>query len=295
MPELPEVETVVRILKRRGLVGRRVQSCEVRWERTVGGSAGWFARAVGGAIIRGVGRRGKYIVIPLRTAEQNTHSAGVSQFAVLLIHLRMSGHLYLCPSGQERSGFERVVLALDHDEELRFHDPRKFGRVLLLPAVPPPLGLLGIEPLGPRFSATTFAERVLVRRRMVKPLLLDQSVVAGLGNIYVDEALWEAELHPQRIAATLSRREAVSLAAAIQLVLRRGIENSGTSLGEGRANFVLPSPAVDKRSSGATARNQEDLRVFRRTGRPCRRCTAPIERLIVAQRSTHLCPRCQRM
>jgi len=146
---------------------------------------------------------------------------------------------------------------------------------------------LGIEPLSPPFGAATLAAILAGRSRRLKALLLDQTVIAGMGNIYTDEALWEARLHPSRSAGSLSPAEVDALAGAIPAVLTRGIRNLGTSLGTGTSNFIFPG--TDKQ-----AHNQEDLRVFQRTGTPCRRCGTPIARIIVAQRSTHFCPVCQR-
>ncbi len=280
MPELPEVDTVVRVLKQQRLIGRRISHCELQWDRTVGGDREGFLWAITGALIRGVGRRGKYIVLPLRLRQAEAGPAS------LLVHLRMSGRLYLSDASTAPNGYERVVFALDDGRLLRFHDPRKFGRVLLLDTPPPQLRALGPEPNGSRFSPAVFGESLRGRRRMLKALLLDQTVVAGLGNIYVDEALWEARLHPKRLASSLEPDETERLFEAIQEVLQRAIANNGTRLGGGMANFVLPSDT-------AGARNQDHLRVFRRTGEPCARCGTAVARILVVQRSTHLCPYCQ--
>jgi formamidopyrimidine-DNA glycosylase len=125
------------------------------------------------------------------------------------------------------------------------------------------------------------------RHRLVKPLLLDQGFVAGLGNIYTDEALWEAKIHPLRASDSLARKEVEALHTAIRKVLRRGLKNLGTSLGTGKANFY----SIGRRRG----RNRNALKVFRRTGEPCPRCAAPVQRILVGQRSTHLCPKCQRL
>jgi formamidopyrimidine-DNA glycosylase len=225
-----------------------------------------------------IGRRGKYIVV------------GLDDGATVLIHLRMSGRLYLDPPERPLAGHERVRLMLAGPTgarlELRFHDPRKFGRMLVTRRPESVLDALGVEPLGPVFDTQFLADAFARRSRRLKPLLLDQTVVAGMGNIYVDEALWEARVHPERAADTLTGGEIDRLVGSIRVVLERGIGNLGTSLGTGRANFVFPG-----RERNAT--NQEHLRVFRRTGLPCPRCGAPVQRILVAQRSTHICPRCQ--
>ena len=276
MPELPEVHTVLEDLRRAGLPGRRIGDALVEWPRTVGGDAEAFRTEVRGDRIDDLRRRGKYLVFTLESGRS------------LLTHLRMSGRLYLQPASEPRTGYERVRLTLVDPAgyELRFHDPRKFGRMLLVDDPSPILERLGAEPLSPTFGTEVLTAELQRRRRQIKPLLLDQTVVAGLGNIYVDEALWEARIHPERPANSLTDAETADLAVAIPTVLRRGIENLGTSLGTGTSNFVFPE-------SGPRARNQEELRVFRRTGAPCPRCGTPIRRIIVGQRSSHVCPACQ--
>ncbi len=280
MPELPEVHTVVEDLRAAGLIGARILRADVSWERTVGGDPEAFCSAVTARRIDAVSRRGKYIRADL--------SGGMS----LLVHLRMSGRLFLENESAPRTGYERVSLLLEEERsgrtsrrELRFHDPRKFARMIATSHPDTILDTLGIEPLGADFDEATLAT-LLTGRRRIKPLLLDQTVIAGLGNIYVDEALWHARIHPLRSASSLTEREITALAEAIPLVLRRGIRNLGTSLGSGKSNFYFPDRTTQ-------ARNQEELRVFRRTGLPCPRCGETIERLVVAQRSSHVCPVCQ--
>jgi len=278
MPELPEVHTTIEDLKAHGVVGMTITAVEVYWERTVGGNAEAFTEAVTDRSISGVRRRGKYIIIELDSG------------AAILAHLRMSGRLYVSEVDAPRSGYERVILFVarpDQSGELRFHVPRKFGRMIW--AADPDLAVahVGIEPLSPAFGASSLATILTGRTRRLKALLLDQTIIAGLGNIYTDEALWDAGLHPSRPAGSLSPEEVDALATAIRAVLTRGITNLGTSLGSGASNFIFPGKEVQ-------AHNQEDLRVFQRTGSPCRRCGTPIQRIIVAQRSTHICPACQR-
>jgi formamidopyrimidine-DNA glycosylase len=178
-----------------------------------------------------------------------------------------------------------VILQIDGKEELRFQDTRKFGRITLTSRPETILGKLGPEPLGRSFTVEQFRELLCHRKRAVKPLLLDQTFVAGLGNIYVDEALWKAGIHPLRVSSSLSPKEAADLHRAVRYVLRKGLRNLGTTLGRGQTNFYS--------LSGRRGRNAEKLFVFRRTGEACPRCGAPIERIKVAQRSTHVCPRCQ--
>lgn len=275
MPELPEVETIAGDLNAAGLIGKTLTCARVYWNRTIAEpSVPEFCRLIEKRKVAAVGRRGKFLVIDF---------AGGGH---LLIHLRMSGRLHLVPSGTELLPHEHVALAFDDGCELRFHDTRKFGRVYLMADAERILGRLGPEPLDPGFTTRIFFEGLRRRRRLVKPLLLDQGFVAGLGNIYTDEALWEAKIHPLRLSDSLSQKEAEALHAAIRRVLRRGLKNLGTSLGTGKANFY----SVGRRRG----RNRDALKVFRRTGEPCPRCAAPVQRIIVGQRSTHLCPRCQK-
>jgi formamidopyrimidine-DNA glycosylase len=199
----------------------------------------------------------------------------------------MSGRLHLVSAATERLSHEHVTLSFEDGSELRFHDTRKFGRMYLTDDADAILRRLGPEPLEAGFTPQILFAGLQARCRRLKPLLLDQGFVAGLGNIYTDEALWEARIHPCRLSDSLSRRESRTLHAAIRKVLRRGLKNLGTSLGTGQANFY----SVSRRRG----RNRDELQVFRRTGEPCPRCETPIRRLIVGQRSTHICPKCQNL
>jgi len=274
MPELPEVQTVVDPLIHAGVPGRRIIKTEVHWHRTIVLlSEQAFETTLRGMVIRALERRGKYIVMRTDTA------------TVILVHLRMTGSLNLVSGDSPRDRHEHVVLGLDDGRDLRFHDPRKFGRITMTTDPEDILGHLGPEPLDGSFTAKRFYHLVRERSRQLKPLLLDQNVIAGLGNIYVDEALWDAGLHPLRSGSSLSWEEAKALHRGIRKVLRRSIAAMGTSLGQGEGNFVRPG--------GNYGRNERNLRVFRRTGEACPRCGTEIERHIVGQRSTHLCPVCQ--
>ena len=276
MPELPEVETVVRDLVAAGLQGRSVTSVEVHWPRTVGEpSVTAFRRRLNGRTIQSAHRRAKYICLTLDNGE------------LLLIHLRMTGRLSITDGEGARLPHEHVIVGLDDGRTLRYHDTRKFGRWYLMADPERRLGDLGPEPFDPAYTGKVFSRDLRVRRRQLKPLLLDQTFIAGLGNIYVDEALWDAELHPAALADSVSQEDARLLHRAIRKVLKRGMRNLGTTLGTGNANFY----SVGKRRG----RNQDQLNVFRRTGEPCPRCGTTIERLVIGQRSTHICPECQRV
>ena len=274
MPELPEVETVVRDLIAAGLAGQRVVQARVLWKRSIAAPAPRrFAQEIQGLEIQTLSRRGKFIV------------AQLSKGFTLLVHLRMSGRLHVAsPSAKTSSHTHaRVIFLLSDGRELQFSDTRKFGRVWLVRDPSAVLGKLGPEPLA--LSTAGFSALVSARSRLLKPLLLDQTLIAGVGNIYSDEALWAARLHPRRKSDSLSAQEAATLLQAIQQVLRRGIRNLGTTLGAGKTHFVLPR--------GGSGRNQEQLSAYGRTGSPCPRCGTKIQRILVGQRATHLCPACQ--
>lgn len=274
MPELPEVQTVVNDLREAGLIGRTIIGAQVFWPRTVAGlTPEEFCGNINAQTVKALWRRAKFIVVDF---VEPLH---------LFIHLRMSGRLHLTSPDEPRQKHEHLLLNFDDGRQLRFHDTRKFGRMYLVKNSEEIIGDLGPEPLDPMFTPTLFTERLHARQRLLKPLLLDQTFLAGLGNIYVDEALWEARLHPQRLSSSLSAVEVNTLYQAIQTVLLRGLKNLGTTLGTGDANFY----SVARREG----RNKDELHVFRRTSLPCPRCQTIIERIVVGQRSTHICPICQ--
>ncbi|WP_319521919.1 DNA-formamidopyrimidine glycosylase [uncultured Desulfosarcina sp.] len=276
MPELPEVQTVVDTLNQCGIVGRTIDGARVRWPKTIAGdSPAGFCRRVQGCRILRITRRGKYIVLCL--------SGGFT----LLIHLRMTGRLNWTRQDRALNAHEHVILKVGPHHELRFQDTRKFGRIVLTDAPEAILGKLGPEPLGRGFTRARFFIMLQARKRQLKPLLLDQTFLVGLGNIYVDEALWLAGIHPCRRSDSLDRQEADALHRAIRKVLNQGLKNEGTSLGSGQGNFH----AVGDRPG----KNADKLNVFRRTATPCPRCNTTIERIIVGQRSSHICPVCQKM
>ena len=276
MPELPEVQTVVAHLNQAQVIGRTIVNARVYWPKTIARmDSRRFCREIRGCVVRRITRRGKYIVVAL------------SRHLTMLIHLRMTGRLNLVDPTTDRDPHEHVILELDHARELRFQDTRKFGRIALTDAPRAILDRLGPEPLAPAFTGKRLLGMLQACRRQLKPLLLDQRFLAGLGNIYVDEALWMAGLHPLRISRSIDGAEAAALHRAIRRVLRKGIDNLGTSLGRGKGNFY----STNKRPG----RNADQLNVFRRTGLPCPRCKTAVTRLIVAQRSTHICPNCQQL
>ena len=270
MPELPEVETIAKALRQGGrdgptVVGRRILSGQVLWERTLASpSPADFKRRIAGQVIEEVGRRGKFLVLRL------THD-------VLLVHLRMSGDLLVKPTSKEPESHDRLMLNLEGDIRLSFNDARKFGRIWLTSAPERVLADLGPEPLDPAFTPEELHRRLKTRRRQLKPLLLDQTFLAGLGNIYTDEALNIAKLHPLTIASRLEGRQAERLWQGIRQVLRDGIRRQGAS--------------IDWVYRGGEFQNH--FRVYQRAGQPCPQCGTPIQRIVVGQRGTHFCPSCQ--
>jgi formamidopyrimidine-DNA glycosylase len=274
MPELPEVETVARSL-RPLLVGRRLRVCVVHWKRTLGGlTSKSFAREVEGARVRAVGRRAKWIVIELERAGR---PAGV-----VCVHLRMTGRLQIDLAGEPEGPWERLRIALDDGRVLRFVDPRKFGRVRFARDPETVLGQLGPEPLGDGFTPDWLAHALRARRRLLKPLLLDQTFLAGLGNIYVDEALHRAGVHPLTRSERIRPQRVEALWRAIREVLAAAIEREGSSF-----DRFYRTP------EGRPGSYQDLFQVYGREGEPCLSCGTLVRRLVVGQRSTHLCPKCQ--
>ena len=277
MPELPEVETVVRAL-RLELISHTFVSVRALWERTVDRpDVTTFGAALKGAGVVDVTRRGKFIVLHLDTGQ------------ALLVHLRMTGKLLVQPAAgvkplaPDEDPYARVILRLDDGRRLVFSDTRKFGRMYLVDDPLEVLGELGPEPLAADFSPQRLAEMLAGRRGRIKSLLLNQSFIAGLGNIYTDEALWRARVHPLRPAGTLAPQEVARLHRGIVSVLREAIADGGTSLRDNQY----------RQPDGDAGAYQDLLAVYGRTGGACPRCGATVERLVVGQRGTHICSTCQ--
>ena len=271
MPELPEVETVVRNL-REPLMGRTITGVRVGWKRTVARpSIDAFTQALPGLRIRAINRRAKYLVFEL----SRRSSKSISDY--LLIHLKMSGRLNIAPRKEPIDKHDHVIFDLDDGRQLRFNDARKFGRVYLVADVEEVTGHLGPEPLDDTFTLAVFKQLVARRAGRLKPLLLDQTFIAGVGNIYADEALWLARLHPLRRADSLTGDEVRALYRGVRKALNDGIRSNGASF-----DWVYPEGSY-----------QDEFRVYGRAGKPCRRCKRPIHRIVVGQRSTHFCAHCQ--
>ena len=298
MPELPEVETIARNLRDGhpretkpdpapeggykvrepraeyltppassiSIVGKTITAAQVLWPRTLAEpDEPAFSAQIIGQTIENIGRRAKYLILHLSRQQ-------------LIIHLRMSGDILITPVGQPLAPHDRLTLTLDDQYRLAFNDTRKFGRVWLLEDPTPLLTKLGPEPFSDEFTPEWLYAALQKKKRQLKPLLLDQTFLAGLGNIYTDEALHRAGVHPLTSSGAVSASQAVRLWQSIREVLQDGIQHNGSSI-----DWVY-------RGGGF----QNYFRVYDRTGKPCDACGTPIERIVVGQRGTHFCPDCQR-
>ncbi|MGI6611528.1 MAG: bifunctional DNA-formamidopyrimidine glycosylase/DNA-(apurinic or apyrimidinic site) lyase [Limnochordia bacterium] len=271
MPELPEVECV-RLTLLPHLLNRSVTSVEVFWEKTLAGIAPVDLRShLVSARFTGAARRGKFLGLQL------------DETSYLVVHLRMTGRLSVHPVQMPRDGHLRLAIGLDNAHELRFVDQRKFGRVFWAQDEAQWVSIadVGIEPLSPGFTPEALATILQGRKMQIKAALLDQRRIAGLGNIYCDESLFRASLHPQRSCGELNSSEVERLWLAIQSSLMTALENGGTTL----RDFMD--------GDGQPGANQHHLLVYGRAGEPCLRCGSVLERLKVAGRGTTFCPHCQ--
>jgi formamidopyrimidine-DNA glycosylase len=275
MPELPEVETIRRDLESR-VVGRTITGLRVSPDQgrpvpvIKGMEEAAFREGVVGARIEGISRRGKYLVFHLDTG------------SLFVVHLRMTGALLHRRPEDLADRYLRAVLSLDDGTELRFSDLRKFGGFWLVDDLMQVTTSLGPEPLSEGFTEDSLVEAVRNRKAPVKSIILDQRRIAGIGNIYADEACFFAGVDPRRLGATLGPAEVSKLHKAVRDVLLAGVESRG-------ASFRDYLDAEGKQGS-----MQMFVKVFRRTGKPCYVCGTPIERTKVGGRSTHFCPTCQR-
>ena len=281
MPELPEVETIVRSLQnpkdrllvagqsmreRPGVVGRQISKASINWERTLAvPTPAEFTQRIIGQTIRNVSRRGKFIILTLDEG-------------ALLFHLRMSGDLRLEDQSAPLQIHDRLVLDFRDGLRLAFNDTRKFGRAWLVDDAQTVLAGLGPEPLDPALTGLALYRCWHESSRAIKTLLLDQSILAGVGNIYSDEALFLARIHPLTPGKAFTVEESERLLNAIRIVLEKGIENNGAS--------------IDWVYRGGDFQNH--FKVYQRTGEACENCGNPIQRLVIGQRSSHFCPVCQR-
>lgn len=270
VPELPEVQTILDALSPL-IIDQPIVDVIAGWE----GVIAWppmpiFINELRGRHVIGVERRGKYMLFRLDDGRW------------LVMHLRMTGQMRVVAAAEPRDKHDHLIFRLADGREWRFNDTRKFGRAYLASEPEEVTHRLGPEPLSDAFSTDYLAAALAGRRAPIKSLLLDQRLVAGIGNIYADEALYRARLHPLRPGGSLTREEITALVEAVQLVLGQALAEMGTTL----RNY--------RRPDGSVGSFQNSLQVFRRTGEPCPTCGAPIRRIVVSGRSTHFCPQEQR-
>ena len=276
MPELPEAETIRRQLERE-VLGRRITAARALTPRSVRRhrSCRDFAACVAGRKVTAVGRRGKAVILTLDDSR------------TLIIRLGMTGVIRVTPASEPRTKHTHVILSLDDGRDLRFEDVRKFGEAHVTIGTAweqiPDLAHYGPEPLSPQFTRAYLRAGLRRRPGKIKLALMDQKFIAGLGNIYTDEALWRARVHPMRPGNSLTPPEVARLHRAIRAVLREAIARGGTSAKDETYRDVYGRPGYFRL----------DLAVYQRSGEPCPRCGAAIKRLPLGGRSTHFCPTCQ--
>jgi formamidopyrimidine-DNA glycosylase len=270
MPELPEVETIKNELAQL-VTGRCIKSVEFLWAKTLlSPSVAEFDARVDGSCIKEIGRRGKYLIMGLDGGDS------------ILVHLRMTGSFLVSNAKTMPSKHVRAIIHLDAGLNMFFIDPRKFGKFqLVCDKQASALDKLGMEPLSTAFTSELLNQLLAAHKIPIKSVLLDQGVIAGIGNMYADEVLFEAGLHPLRMSDGLSMEEVKKLQRAIRLVLKNAIENKGASI----ANYFRPG--------GETGTAHEAFKVAHRRGAKCPVCGGPVERIVVRQRGTYFCPGCQ--
>ena len=273
MPELPEVETV-----RKGLsqlvIGKKIQTVHVLWERMIANEKKeCFEQQLSGQSIETIQRRGKFLIFFLTSNE-------------LISHLRMEGRYEYFPKETAPTKHTHVIFQFTDGSELHYQDVRKFGRFALVEkgtwSSYPGIAKLGPEPTASQFSLDSFQQKLAKSTKAIKPLLLEQKLVTGLGNIYVDEVLWQARIHPETGANTLTEKEIKLLHQAIIRVLQEAVEAGGTTI------------RTYHNALGEAGTFQISLHAYGQQGKPCMRCGTPIEKIKVAQRGTHFCPNCQK-
>ena len=272
MPELPEVQTVVDFLRDQ-LSGKTIESVH-----SLNGYEGVFENGpitdyqtfLCGRQIKFIWRRGKFIIMELDSG-------------FLLFHLRMTGRFILNLPSKRESKYVSFQLTFRDGDKLFFRDTRKFGRAYICHSLNWLEDRLGVEPLSDHLTPTWLYNQLKQRQRMMKPLLMDQSFIAGLGNIYVDEALWRAKINPKTISSRIGKTRSKNLCIAIQDVLSNAIMNKGTTI----IDFSY--------GNNEKGRFINELKVFDRTNKPCPRCSMPIIKIFLTQRGTHYCNKCQRV
>lgn len=272
MPELPEVETVRRGLERL-IVGRKIVSIDVRVSKMIKTDLTAFETDIIGQTFQSIGRRGKYLLLNLDRQ-------------VIISHLRMEGKYLLFEDEVPENKHFHTFFKLDNGSTLVYQDVRKFGTMELLDKEEVAdyfrQRKLGPEPTETDFDLATFAKQLKASKKVIKPYLLDQTLVVGLGNIYVDEALWAAKIHPERLSNSLKDAEIAALRDEIIRILQLGIAKGGSTI------------RTYKNALGENGSMQDFLQVYGKTGEPCPRCATPIEKIKVGGRGTHFCPACQK-
>lgn len=270
MPELPEIETICNTLRSGGeefpsILGKTITNLHVLWDRSIAiPDAESFKSRIVNQQIEEINRRGKYLHLRLSNDS-------------LIIHLRMSGDIFIEPFDKELADHHRVLFFLDDGWRIAFNDTRKFGRIWLVKDPDQVFNQLGPEPLDSDFTPGIFFQRLTSYHRQIKPLIMDQSFIAGIGNIYADEALHLAGLHPLTKSNEINAEQGKKLWKSIRQVLLDGIHHNGAS--------------IDWIYRGGEFQNY--FRVYGRTGEPCPVCGSGIEKTVVGQRGTHFCPQCQ--
>ena len=273
MPELPEVETIKRDIKT-NLIGHKIERVWTDWPKQLKPSQEEFEKTVIGKKFKSVSRCAKLLIFRL---DDGTH---------LLMHLKLTGRLLFRSQSDSEDKFTHIILKLDRGKELRFADMRKFGWMKVLRdegELDKLLSEFGIEPFTQDFTVENFKKILTNKKAPIKPLMMDQAVIAGVGNIYADESLWCAKIHPLRAANTLSDQETKELFECIQEALKSGIKDRGTSVDTYVDFFGLPG------------QHEQNLKVFRKDGEPCPRCNTLIRKIRVGGRGTHFCPICQKL
>lgn len=272
MPEMPEVETVRRGLNSQ-VKGRKITHVEIRYQNLITGDVKQFSEFVTGATITDVGRRAKFLLIHL----DNGYT--------IISHLRMEGRYRISADPSAIDKHSHAIFSLDNGEKMIYNDVRKFGRMQLWPTAElstnKSIMKLGPEPLSPDFTFEKLKPRIMRHRKDIKTVLLDQSVLSGLGNIYVDEVLWQVKIHPQTPANHLSDEDIKAIIVASNQEMESAIANGGSTV----------RSYID--ATGHKGNMQNSLKVYGKEGTPCPRCKTEIEKIKVGGRGTHFCPKCQ--
>ncbi len=269
MPELPEVETVKNEILPH-ITGRTITGIDLEWEGIVKEpSPEEFCSGLKGQKILGISRHGKYMIVSLSSGEY------------LVIHLKMTGSLIVQKSTDEPPRFTRAIIHLDDGNSVFFRDPRKFGALRLVKDKDRIVSKLGPEPLEDDFTPGILAERLSKRKAPMKALLCEQSLIAGIGSMYADEALFASGVHPLRLPESLSKEEIEHLYGAIREILWAAIENKGASVN----TYFRPD--------GSKGTAHYEFKVAHRGGQPCLVCGTPVERIVVRGRGSYFCPKCQ--